>query len=204
VPATVRAHLEAGRDGHRPETPKPGDAAFAAVHVEIAGSVAHAVAAAAARADELGYRASIRSVAVSGEARAVGKELAARGRDERARPLGAPAALISGGETTVTVRGAGRGGRNQEVALGAALDLEEVPGVLEISIGTDGVDGPTDAAGALATGTTMARARGLGLDATEHLARNDAYPFFDALGDLVRTGPTGTNVMDLMVVLVAR
>ena len=90
------------------------------------------------------------------------------------------------------------------MALGAALDLADVPGVLVMSAGTDGVDGPTDAAGALATGSTLARAGRLGLDARAHLARNDAYPFFDALGDLVRTGPTGTNVMDLMIVLVAR
>jgi hydroxypyruvate reductase len=104
----------------------------------------------------------------------------------------------------VTVLGGGRGGRNQEVALGAAVDLEDAPGVLVMSIGTDGVDGPTDAAGAIATGSTIARARRLGLDAADHLGRNDAYPFFDALGDLVRTGPTGTNVMDVMIVLVAR
>jgi hydroxypyruvate reductase len=206
APETVRAHLRAGLDGDIPETPKPGDPPFQGVEVEIVGSVAHAVAAAAARADELGYRASILSAALSGEARDVGRKLAGHVGEVRARsrPVGAPAALIAGGGTTVTVRGDGRGGRNQEVALGAALDLAGVPGVLVMSAGTDGVDGPTDAAGALATGSTLPRARALGLDPRRHLERNDAYAFFDALGDLVRTGPTGTNVMDLMVVLVAR
>jgi hydroxypyruvate reductase len=206
VGPNVRAHLEAGRAGHLPETPKPGDPTFESVELEVIGSVAHAVAAAAARADELGYRATIVSAALSGEARRVGTELAARARAvrEQSRPSPPPAALLAGGETTVTVTGDGRGGRNQEVALGAALDLEGARGVLVMSAGTDGVDGPTDAAGAVATGTTLPRARALGLDPAAHLARNDAHPFFDALGDLVRTGPTGTNVMDLMVVLVAR
>ena len=206
VSDAVRRHLEAGRDGHVPETPKPGDPPFQGVQIEVIGSVAHAVAAAAARAHELGYRAGILGAALSGEARAVGRDLVERARAvlADARPVGAPAALVAGGQTTVPVRGQGRGGRNQEVALGAALDLEGVPGVLVMSAGTDGVDGPTDAAGALATGSTVGRARSLGLDPARHLERNDAYPFFDALGDLVRTGPTGTNVMDLMIVLVAR
>ncbi|MSR37122.1 MAG: glycerate kinase [Gemmatimonadetes bacterium] len=206
VPNRVRRHLETGRDGHIPETPKRGDPLFAGVDVELIGSVSHALAAASARADEMGYRASIVSATVTGEARSVGRDLARRAREvrEASRPVMSPAALIAGGETTVTVRGNGRGGRNQEVALGAALDLAGSPGVLVMSAGTDGVDGPTDAAGALATGSTLERARSSGLDAEDHLARNDAYAFFEALGDLVKTGPTGTNVMDVMIVLVAR
>ena len=112
-------------------------------------------------------------------------------------------ALLAAGETTVAVLRDGKGGRNQEVALGAALALKGVPGVLVMAAGTDGVDGPSDAAGAMATGSTLARARGTRLDAEESLRRNNAYPFFAALDDLVHTGPTCTNVMDFMVVLVA-
>jgi glycerate 2-kinase len=205
VSERVRRHLGAGRGGRIPESPKPGDPPFAGVEVEVVGSVSHAVAAAAETGRSLGYRTHILGSDLSGEARAIGRRLAGHAWDVRrlSRPVAPPAALIAGGETTVTVRGEGRGGRNQEVALGAALDLEDVPGVLVMSAGTDGVDGPTDAAGALATGSTLGRARGRGLDPADHLERNDAYPFFDALGDLVRTGPTGTNVMDVMIVLVA-
>ncbi len=111
--------------------------------------------------------------------------------------------MLSGGETTVTVRGSGRGGRNQEFALAAALALDGLDDALVLSAGTDGTDGPTDAAGAIATGDTVSRARALGLDPHEHLARNDSYPFFAALGDLVKTGPTGTNVMDIHIMLAA-
>jgi hydroxypyruvate reductase len=114
---------------------------------------------------------------------------------------GRAACSVFAGETTVTVRGNGRGGRNQELALSAAEALEGHLGVLVFSAGTDGLDGPTDAAGALATGTTAERARALGLDPRTHLERNDSYPLFDALGDLIRTGPTGTNVMDLMLAM---
>jgi hydroxypyruvate reductase len=120
-----------------------------------------------------------------------------------ARPVAPPACLISGGETTVTVRGGGKGGRNQEFVLAAALALEGAPGVVVFSAGTDGTDGPTDAAGAVADGSTCARARAMGRDPEVHLRENDAYPFFEALGDLVLTGPTLTNVMDLRLLLIA-
>jgi glycerate 2-kinase len=116
-------------------------------------------------------------------------------------PVKRPACLLSGGETTVTVTGSGKGGRNQEFALSAALALAGVPEVLAFCAGTDGTDGPTDAAGAIATGDTLERARRLGLDPRQHLDNNDAYPFFSALGDLVKTGPTGTNVMDIDILL---
>jgi hydroxypyruvate reductase len=115
-----------------------------------------------------------------------------------------PACLVWGGETTVTVRGKGRGGRNQELALAAAQALDSLPGVLLVALATDGTDGPTDAAGAVATGDTAARARAAGLDLATHLATNDAYPFFDALDDLLRTGPTGTNVNDLLFLFAFR
>jgi len=117
-------------------------------------------------------------------------------------PLPPPACLVWGGETTVTVHGDGEGGRNQELALAAALALDGWPGVLVMALATDGTDGPTDAAGAIATGETVARARALGLDPQAALDANDSYPFFDALGDLILTGPTGTNVNDLLFVLV--
>ncbi|NIP56981.1 MAG: glycerate kinase, partial [Gemmatimonadetes bacterium] len=113
-----------------------------------------------------------------------------------------PVCLVAAGETTVTVRGPGRGGRNQELALGAALELDGVDGAVLASLGTDGIDGPTDAAGAVVDGTTLPRARARGLDPREALERNDAYPFFHSLGDLLVTGPTGTNVMDVVVTLV--
>ena len=126
-------------------------------------------------------------------AAALAKELVATGQ-----PVARPACLVWGGETTVTVLGQGKGGRNQELALAAALAMEGLPGIVLVALGTDGTDGPTDAAGAVATGDTVARARVLGLDPLAYLANNDAYPFFDALGDLIHTGPTGTNVNDLL------
>jgi hydroxypyruvate reductase len=117
------------------------------------------------------------------------------------QPLKPPACVISGGETTVTLRGDGLGGRNQEFALAAAIDIAGLGNVLLLSGGTDGTDGPTDAAGALATGATIQRARAAGLDAQAALARNDSYHFFEPLGDLIKTGPTNTNVMDVRLVL---
>jgi hydroxypyruvate reductase len=119
------------------------------------------------------------------------------------RPGRPPLCLISGGETTVTLRGNGMGGRNQEFALAAALDIAGLEGVLAFSAGTDGTDGPTPAAGAFADGSTVSRAASLGLDARDFLARNDSYRFFEPLGGLVITGPTGTNVMDIRLILVA-
>ena len=204
APTAVREHLLFGREGQIPETPKPGDPPFAGVQALVIGNAARAVAGAAFRARALGYDVHVHSVELAGEARAVGRELARLGRRIRdtATPVAPPAALLVGGETTVVVTGDGRGGRNQEVALAAAQELDGTDRILVLSLASDGVDGPTDAAGAIATGTTLARARAAGLDAQASLDRNDAYPFFDAIDDLVRTGPTGTNVMDLMMVLV--
>ena len=204
VPQAVRVHLLLGRSGEVQETPKDGDPLFGGVRVRVVGSAVRAAAAAAERARGLGYHAHVLDTEVTGEARVVGRRLAAvaRGVADTGSPVQPPAAVVVAGETTVTVVGDGRGGRNQEVALGAARDLDGRDQVLVLSMGTDGVDGPTDAAGALVTGSTLRRARAAGLDATDALERNDAYPFFEALGDLVITGPTGTNVMDLMLVLV--
>jgi hydroxypyruvate reductase len=128
---------------------------------------------------------------------AIVKEIHASGQ-----PLRAPACILSGGETTVTVRGKGLGGRNQEFALAAALDIAGLQNVVILSAGTDGTDGPTDAAGAIADGTTLARAQALGLNPPAFLANNDSYRFFEATGDLIKTGPTGTNVADIQLVLV--
>lgn len=202
VPAAVAAHLRAGLAGARPETPKPGDPVFARVQHVIVGNNAQAAAAAAARARALGFHAAVLTTFVEGEAREVGRLLAALAREEVAhsRPLPRPACLVLGGETTVTVRGDGLGGRNQEVALGAVEGLAGLPDVLVLSAATDGGDGPTAAAGAWADGATLARARALGLDPRAALARNDAYRFFAPLDALVVTGPTRTNVTDLLFV----
>jgi glycerate 2-kinase len=112
-----------------------------------------------------------------------------------------PACILSGGETTVTIHGKGKGGRNQEFALAVAFEIDGFPNLVVLSAGSDGTDGPTDAAGAIATGDTIRRARQRGLDPMKHLSENDSYPFFDALGGLIKTGPTGTNVMDIHVLL---
>ncbi|HLH21536.1 MAG TPA: DUF4147 domain-containing protein [Chloroflexota bacterium] len=202
VPASVAAHLRAGLAGEAAETPKPGDPAFARVRHAVIGSNGLAAEAAAARACALGLHTLLLSTYVEGEAREVGRVLGALARElaHHGRPLPRPACLVLGGETTVTVRGAGLGGRNQEVALGALPDLAGLADVLVLSAATDGGDGPTDAAGAWADGTSLARATALGLDPLDYLARNDAYHFFAALDDLLRTGPTLTNVNDLMFV----
>lgn len=203
VPAAVLARLEAGARGDLPETPKPDDPIFRRTVNVLVGTNALAVAAAERRARALGYRTLVLSTTVTGEARevaavhaAVAREMAATGR-----PLRRPGCVLSGGETTVTLRGGGRGGRNQELVLATALGISGVEGVLILSAGTDGTDGPTDAAGAMADGETVSRARAAGLDPRAALDANDAYPFFQALGDLVVTGPTRTNVMDLRLVL---
>jgi len=186
------------------ETPKPGDPAFERVQHVIVGSNRLAALAAVERARQLGFNTLLLSTYVEGEAREVAKVAAALAKGVRAHgdPLPPPACLVWGGETTVTVRGDGRGGRNQELALAAALALADWPGVLVIALATDGTDGPTDAAGAIVTGETVARARAMGLDPRAALEANDSYAFFDALDDLIRTGPTGTNVNDLLFVLV--
>jgi hydroxypyruvate reductase len=203
VPAAVRARLEAGARGELPETPKPGDPVFARAMNVMVGSNALAMTAAARRARALGYRPLVLSTTVTGETRevaavhaAIARELAATGQ-----PLRRPACILTGGETTVTLRGTGKGGRNQEFALAAALGIQGLERVAVLSAGTDGNDGPTDAAGAFVAGDTVARARSAGLDPVGALDGHDAYPFFEALGDLVVTGPTRTNVMDLRLIL---
>lgn len=203
VPASVRERLESGAAGKLPETPKTGDPIFANVHNVVVASNRLALEAAAHKAKSLGYHSLILASTLEGETREVARvhacilrEIAAAGH-----PLARPACIVSGGETTVTVKGQGKGGRNQEFALAAALKIAGLPDVLVLSAGTDGTDGPTDAAGAIATGETVRRADRLGLSAAQHLQANNAYPFFNALGDLLKTGPTGTNVMDIHLLL---
>jgi hydroxypyruvate reductase len=187
--AAVVRHLKNGV-----ETPKPGDAAFDRIENRIIGSNALALEAASSRALELGYRVVPLGSDVQGEAR--DEALRHVGELER---HGAGVCLLSGGECTVTVRGAGKGGRNQEFVLAAVRALARLDCAVMLSAGTDGTDGPTDAAGAIADSESLRRAAHL--DPDEYLARNDSYRFFEALNDLVMTGPTGTNVMDLRVVL---
>jgi glycerate 2-kinase len=197
VPSSVRKVIQSGVDGVIRDTPKPGDPIFGRVSNILVGSNAVAASAAKESLEDLGYRVTV-SESVTGEARAVGRRLA-RGA-LRARTSG-PHAMVWGGESTVTVRGRGMGGRNQELALAAAIELEGASDVAVLSFGTDGVDGPTEAAGAYADSSTLSRARTLGLDPQRSLLDNDSHSFFRKLGDLVVCGPTGTNVNDVMVAL---
>lgn len=204
LPERVLRRLRAGAAGDLPETPKAGDACFSRVGNVVVANNDRAVRAAAVAAREIGYAPCVLSTLVEGETREVAKVHGAIAREVQrsGRPVEPPACLISGGETTVTLRGEGKGGRNQEFVLAAALDIEGTEGIVVCSVGTDGVDGPTDAAGAVADGATVHRGAEVGRDAREHLRQNDAYPYFEELGDLVITGPTGTNVMDLRLLLV--
>jgi glycerate 2-kinase len=183
------------------ETPKPGDPRFAKVQNLIVGSNRLAIDAAARKAKELGYRTLVLSTSIDGETRDVARMHAAIVREiaVAGRPVRPPACVLSGGETTVTVRGKGLGGRNQEFVLAAAIALQDQVPATIFSAGTDGLDGPTDAAGAIADQDTLSRST---LDAREYLNSNDSYHFFEKLGALVKTGPTGTNVMDVRILLV--
>ena len=196
VPNAVRARLEAGARGEVEETPKPGDPAFERVTNVVIGNNALVVDAAAAEARRLGYRAEVLTRSLQGEAREVALELVTR-----ARALPPRSCLIAGGETTVTVRGRGRGGRCQEFALAAALQLRPDDRVVVLAAGTDGTDGPTDAAGGIADAETVTRGERAGQAALAALDDNDAYTFLSAADDLVVSGPTNTNLLDLYLLL---
>ena len=170
----------------------------------MVGSNRISLLAAERRAHRMGMSSLLLSSSVSGESREIACFYAALAREIRNyhRPVKPPACLIAGGETTVTIRGKGRGGRCQELALAMARGIADVPGAVFLAAGTDGVDGPTDAAGAFADSGTLERAARLGLDAQAYLEANDSNPFFEKLGDLLVTGPTGTNVMDVHILLV--
>lgn len=204
VPAAVREHLERGRHSAYEETPKQNDPTLVRVQNEIIAGNVDAAEAAAARARDLGYNTLLLTTFLEGEAREVGVVLAGLARELATydRPVPRPACLVLGGETTVTLRGDGTGGRNQEMALSAALHLDGVGHSVVATFATDGGDGPTDAAGAIVDGTTVARAAEADVDLRAALARNDSYRALDALDALYRTGPTGTNVNDLAFVVV--
>ncbi|MCL4459106.1 MAG: glycerate kinase [Chloroflexi bacterium] len=204
VSRPVVAHLLAGCRGLTPDTPKPGDAIFTRVYNLVIGGNDSAARAAMKEAIDGGFNTLLLSTYVEGEAREVANVFAAIAKEIHfsGGPLARPACVIAGGETTVTVKGDGLGGRNQELALAAAIKIDGLEDVTIISVATDGTDGPTDASGAIADGTTLRRARGLGLKAVDYLVNNDSYHFFQRLGDLIITGPTNTNVNDLIFVFV--
>jgi len=205
IPSTINEYIRAGLKGQIPETPKENDPIFNRVFSLIVGSNILALEAASAKAKELGYKPLILSSMVEGETREVARVHSAVAREivKTGRPIPPPACIISGGETTVTIRGEGLGGRNQEFCLAACLDLAGLsPRVVILSGGTDGNDGPTDAAGALVDPFTVSRGKDRGMDAAVFLDKNDAYHFFEKTKDLLMTGPTNTNVMDVRLVLV--
>jgi glycerate 2-kinase len=204
IPVAVRSYLKKGAAGEIVDTPKAGEPIFQKVQNLLIGNNQVALVAAKEKAEALGYNTLVLSSSIEGEARKVAMDHMTSAKDvlSNSTPLRRPACIISGGETTVTIRGAGLGGRNQEFALAAAIEIDGLEGVVVLSGGTDGTDGPTDAAGAIVDGTTVQRARDKGLDARSYLERNDSYPLLKTLGDLLITGPTLTNVMDLRLVLI--
>jgi glycerate 2-kinase len=204
VPAGIIAHLQAGDAGAVEETPKPADATFLHASTHVIARNRDALDAAAQAATALGWNVTVEGDDMEGEARDVAAQVAALAWGAHAEGTSAlvPHLFLLGGETTVTVTGDGRGGRNQELALALAIELDGEPGVTAACIATDGRDGPTDAAGAVVDGTSAERARSLGLDPHDHLHRNDSHPLHRATGDLLVTGPTGTNVNDLILLFV--
>ena len=204
VPTSVKKVLLNGKKGLIPETPKADDKAFTKVHNVVVGNNLTASSAAYSSLKSHGLHALLLSSCLEGQAKDVGTILASIAREIVAsgNPVPKPAGIVSGGETTVTVVGKGKGGRNQEIALGAALNMSNMDGVVVASLSTDGVDGPTDAAGAVVDGKTMLRANKLGLNSRKFLAENNSYSFFSKLDDLIFTGLTGTNVCDVSVIVV--
>ena len=200
VPAAVRERIERGERVQIAETPKPRDPLFARVRNTLVGGNRLALDAARKCARRLGFRTLVLASEVQGETRDIARMHAAMAREvaTAGQPVKPPACLITGGETTVTIKGSGLGGRNQEFVLAAALDIAGLERTVIFSAGTDGTDGPTDAAGAVADGDTLRR----GPEALRYLNDNDSYHYFESLGDLVTTGPTGTNVMDVHIILV--
>jgi hydroxypyruvate reductase len=200
VPAAVMQRIEGGQRGELPETPKPGDPVFRRVRNTVVGGNRLALAAAARHARGLGFRTLVLSSQIQGETREIARMHAAIAREIVAsrQPAKAPACIITGGETTVTLKGEGLGGRNQEFVLAAAIDIADLENVVVFSAGTDGSDGPTDAAGAVADGQSIRRSP----DARRYLDESNSYRYFESLGDLVITGPTNTNVMDVRIILV--
>ena len=204
IPASIAQRLREGKDGNIPDTPKGGDPIFKRTYNLIVGSNEVAARAAVIRAQELGFNTLFLSTYIEGEAREVAKVFAgiAKGLYYALSTFALARYVTAGGETTVTVQGQGLGGRNQELALAASLEIAGLKEVMIVAAATDGTDGPTDAGGAIADGDTIPRAEMLGLEAREYLANNDSYHFFQPLGDLLMTGPTNTNVNDLTFIYV--
>lgn len=204
MPTALTARLEAGKLGPIAETPKPADPIFANVQNVLIGNNRRAVAAAEEHAAALGFHTLVLDDPVQGEAAQAGRGHAAIAAKlaRSGAPLARPVCVVSGGETTVTVRGGGVGGRNQEFATAAATEISGLPDVVILSGATDGTDGPTDAAGGIVDGSTIEHGKALGLDAAAFLHNNDTYHFLEAVDDLLITGPTFTNVMDIQIILI--
>ena len=204
IPSSVLNHIQSGISGEVAETPKVGQDFFIKTQNVIVASNFNALLRAKEKAADLGYNTLLLSSMLEGETRDVAANHIAIAREIQLHgyPLQQPACLLSGGETTVKIQGTGKGGRNQEFTLAAAIKMAGLKNVTVLSAGTDGSDGPTDAAGAFADETTLLRAKEAGLDTQHYLADNDSYNYFDRLDDLYKTGPTNTNVMDLRIILV--
>jgi hydroxypyruvate reductase len=204
LPETVQTRIEQGLAGTIEDTPKANDKVFQRCYSQLVGTNIQALIAADQAAQNKGYQSIILSSTVEGEAREVAKMFTAFAKEVRnsGNPISSPACILCGGETTVTLQGDGKGGRNQEFALAAAMVIDGMENVVVLSGGTDGTDGPTDAAGAIADGSTLERAKAKNLNPREFLKRNDAYHFFKPLDDLIMTGPTRTNVSDVYMILV--
>jgi len=204
LPKSVMDHFIKGAASSLLETPKPGDPVFSKVQNLIVGNNRESLLAAKERAISLGYNTIILSSQIEGEAREVAHVFAAIGKEisQANLPISSPACVIAGGETTVSIQGRGKGGRSQELALACAIAIDGWEGISLLSAGTDGTDGPTDAAGAFVNGATCKRARRMNSDPRDFLLTNDSYTLFASLGDLLKTGPTRTNVMDIICMLV--
>lgn len=204
LPERVYEYLKRGGNGKAEETPKEDDACFQRTHTFLIGDNMEALEAAKEKSVELGYNTLILGSSFSGEAREVARffTTVVKGCKSSGNPIPGPACLLAGGETTVSLKGSGKGGRNQEFALASAIEIEGLEGIVILSGGTDGNDGPTEAAGAVVNGMTSRRARESGMEPRDYLNRNDSYTFFASLGDHIITGPTRTNVMDIMLGLV--
>ncbi|AEH59889.1 Glycerate kinase [Methanosalsum zhilinae DSM 4017] len=203
LPLAVQKFIEEGADGLIRETPKPEDAIFKRCHNYIIANNRLAISRAVDVAVDLGYNSIVLTSTITGEAREVARVFAAIAREEQhSRPVTLPACIIAGGETTVTVSGNGKGGRCQEFALSFSMECAGMNNVMMLCAGTDGTDGPTDAAGAFADGQTIGKGEKLGLNAGKYLAENNSYHYFKQTGNLLITGPTGTNVMDIYLLLI--
>jgi glycerate 2-kinase len=205
LPKTVRDILISGAEGRIADTPKEGSPIFKRVENIIVGSNRKAALAAEKKAKEFGFDTTILSTELQGEAKDVARWLAIKAIEAKEILKGKEVrkiCLISGGETTVTVKGNGKGGRNTELALAFALEVRGTEGITLLSAGTDGTDGPTDAAGAFVSVETIQKARLLNLDPAAYLGNNDSYTFFSKTGELFIPGPTGTNVMDIQIILI--